>query len=1253
MSKHEDALKTSTTDAATTQNTVYSESGLIGAWYLSFPLRNQNSATAAINSIFDHSRTSAYTADNKTVAYTGETGINTYGESYVLTNASGTRLYGFAQDYAHTPFTINGNYTGGGDTHYLYYDGHPGFDYRASEGTDILAPADGRLYIPTSDSVNGNPSTFNTFVIDHGNGYSTWILHAQSGSIISPRDVTRGEVVAKVGHTGTGVAHLHFEVRHNNVSVDPYGWTGGCRDPYTVAVNTNLWTNSGVQWNFDIIGNTQGWSPLNVECFSVGNGNFAIDPAALDPYVQSPPLVNVNATSFNAIEFRMASNAPDGNGTIYFTTANSPSWGEDKKVNFTVTNNGNFLDYHVGMGSHSLWVGQITGIRIDPANSGRSGTSSDTIAFSYIRLTSGGNSCSFTTGQGTSGSELTAFQSAFNNAGGQTALGCPVNAVGFDGYTSFAGTSSHYQTFANGSIQYLVSGSRAGQSFAIVSPLYSKWASLGFTANNPLGYPINTLSAQGTSCYGTNDKYQSFEGGSLNYLLSGTRTGSVYEVHGAIHRKWEQKGFAICPMGVPISDESDAQPSGATGLAGRLNQFEGGQIYWIKNAPAGNSQPAYEVHGTIYTTYVGMGGSAGWLGFPTSDEYIASSGYARNDFEGGYITTTDGVNYQAFRYGSTECASVSGISPTNGSVGSNVVIAGNNFSGVTNVNFSNNVPAQFVVNSARQITATVPNGATTGPITLAQIRCSDAQSGTFTVTAASSTPNPPTLNPTANITQGGAMLSWSGVSGATDYRVQVSTSSTFNTSTDGRDCFNCVAGGNQVVSAPSTTYSLSGLAAGTVYYWRVRAGRFVTTSEWITNWSSTGRFTTTTTTPTPPTPSPSPTPAPSPFATPTPPPSATPTPTPNPVPPTGSSVQFSSTTYSVNEGAGFATITVNRSGGTSGSVTVDYAAGDGTAKQRTDYTIASGTLNFAAGESSKTFTVLIMDNARVDGDRTVNLTLSNPVSATLGALKSAVLTISDNDTATATTNPIDGAQFFVREHYLDFLNRLPDDGGLSYWSNGLISCNGDPQCLNSRRVSVSAAFFVELEFQDTGGYVYRLYKATYGERPSYAQFMPDRSRVVGGANLEAGKQAFADTWVARPEFLTKYPAAMSPGDFVDRLIATVKTATGNVVDLSGQRASYMATLQANGRGSVVRQIAEDPAFRQAEYNRAFVLMQYFGYLRRDPETDGYNFWLDVLNNRVANNYRGMVCAFITSAEYQDRFSSVRTRNDSICGQLAP
>jgi hypothetical protein len=178
-----------------------------------------------------------------------------------------------------------------------------------------------------------------------------------------------------------------MEIRKNGVPVDPYGWEGGCRDPYTRASNLNLWTNSGVNWQFSTTGNAQGWTPLNLECSSVHDGAMWLDLGASDPYIQSLPMVNVNAADFNSIEIRMISAAPDGAASIYWTTENSANWGEDKRLNFTVTNDGQWRVYTVRMSDHSMWTGRITAIRIDPANSGRAGTTSDTVALDYIRLT--------------------------------------------------------------------------------------------------------------------------------------------------------------------------------------------------------------------------------------------------------------------------------------------------------------------------------------------------------------------------------------------------------------------------------------------------------------------------------------------------------------------------------------------------------------------------------------------------------------------------------------------------------------------------------------------------------------------------------------------------------------------------------------------------------------------------------------------------------------------------------------------------
>ena len=243
-------------------------------------------------------------------------------------------------------------------------------------------------------------------------------------------------------------------------------------------------------------------------------------------------------------------------------------------------------------------------------------------------------------------------------------------------------------------------------------------------------------------------------------------------------------------------------------------------------------------------------------------------------------------------------------------------------------------------------------------------------------------------------------------------------------------------------------------------------------------------------------------------------------------------------------------------------------------------------------------------------------------------------------------NPLEDAQFFVAQHYLDFLNRPADAEGLQYWTQQLNQCGADAACISQRRLAVSAAFFMEQEFQQTGYTVYRLYKAAYGQRPSYAQFMADRGQLVGGPQLAASTVELANQFVRRAEFQQAYPDSLSADDFVKQLYES-----------AGLRRSLLAQRQAiagltsnnKSRAQVLLELSETKAFKQREYNAAFVLMQYFGYLRRDPDQGGYDFWLHVLNNREPGNYRGMVCSFITSREYQERFSSVVTRSNQDCG----
>jgi hypothetical protein len=263
----------------------------------------------------------------------------------------------------------------------------------------------------------------------------------------------------------------------------------------------------------------------------------------------------------------------------------------------------------------------------------------------------------------------------------------------------------------------------------------------------------------------------------------------------------------------------------------------------------------------------------------------------------------------------------------------------------------------------------------------------------------------------------------------------------------------------------------------------------------------------------------------------------------------------------------------------------------------------------------------------------------------------------------AATNPIDDARTFVHQQYLDFLNREPDQSGWDYWTSQITQCGSDPQCIHERRIEVSAAFFIELEFQDTGYYVDRFYKASFGRQPNYAEFTADRSKVIGGSNLEASKQAFADEWVQRAAFLAAYPNTLSNTEVVNKLFDSAGL-TASIYDLLRQQ-EIVALNSGRSRALVLRDVIEIPDFKNipdpnspryaelkqtSQYNSAFVLMQYFGYLHRDVDQSGYDFWLDVVNNREPNNYRGMVCSFLTASEYQLRFGSTVTRTNADCGQ---
>jgi uncharacterized protein (TIGR03118 family) len=530
-------------------------------------------------------------------------------------------------------------------------------------------------------------------------------------------------------------------------------------------------------------------------------------------------------------------------------------------------------------------------------------------------------------------------------------------------------------------------------------------------------------------------------------------------------------------------------------------------------------------------------------------------------------------------------------------------------------------------------------------------------------------------------------------------------------------------------------------------------------------------------------------------------------------------IQFATDNFSVDEAGGHVDFTVVRTGDTSATASVNFNTLDesqaGHASQKSDYEIALGTITFNPGETSKTFRILIVDDKFVEGDETINLALSNPKGSGvgLGSPNTAEVTILDNDESAPTTNPVDDTAFFVRQHYLDFLAREPDSSGYAFWQNDINSCGSDAQCREVHRIHVSAAFFLSIEFQQSGLAAYLTHRAAFGANASgspaavlYGNFERDLQALNAGvvfgqpgadAQIEANKVAYFSEFVTRPEFVSKYPSTLTNDQYVDNLLASANlspsdftvnltnsqevpptnptttggarrpnsygtghfvvngagtamtmTATVNNIDFTGSQTSdtndnvtnahihagasvapgvngpvvwgFIGTPfndnnpndavvtpfgsgvganvsgkwdapEGNGttfgaqldnirngrayvnfhtsqfgggeirgdfpasqsfrdslvaglngatltRAMVLRQVSEFAFLKTREMNAAFVTMEYFGYLRRDPDTSGFNYWLGKLNDFGGDFIQSeMVKAFISSSEYRQRF----------------
>lgn len=350
---------------------------------------------------------------------------------------------------------------------------------------------------------------------------------------------------------------------------------------------------------------------------------------------------------------------------------------------------------------------------------------------------------------------------------------------------------------------------------------------------------------------------------------------------------------------------------------------------------------------------------------------------------------------------------------------------------------------------------------------------------------------------------------------------------------------------------------------------------------------------------------------------------------------------FSAPTYEVNEGAQKVDITVTLSAPAPNALAVDYATAQdvmlqrcddvtGTSSERCDFTTTLGTLRFASGEQSKTFSVFITDDSYVEGVETFNVSLSSPTGGLqLATQPTAIVTINDNDSVAGAPNPVDSPLFFVQQNYVDFLNRWGEQAGVDSWANQLNACGGSLTC---DRVATSSAFFGSQEFMLKGDFVFRAYQVCLNEHPDFHEFTRDSQRVTGATAEEvwAARDAYMQEWMVNPEFEARYDA-LSNHDYVLKLEEGAR----------GQVANEASLIDALDKGTMTREqvaynIVESPEVKTRLFNEAFVMMEYWGYLRRDPEPAGYQAWLAYLNENP-DQYREMVRGFVDSIEYRMRF----------------
>ena len=404
--------------------------------------------------------------------------------------------------------------------------------------------------------------------------------------------------------------------------------------------------------------------------------------------------------------------------------------------------------------------------------------------------------------------------------------------------------------------------------------------------------------------------------------------------------------------------------------------------------------------------------------------------------------------------------------------------------------------------------------------------------------------------------------------------------------------------------------------------------------------------------PTPtPTPTPAPTPTPVPTATPTPIPTATPTPVPTATPtptPTPTGGKAKSAIAKAKRDAQDLSNALAVSTGTNTPVTNSLLTDPADRIADVASAIQLAYVEFGAERSQYVAAVRIensLSSALVHAAAAGTYASQGQFTEVKSSLQKAIDFLELADVLMVygnVENPVDYAEFFVRQHYVDFLGREPDESGRAYWTAKIKNCGANPRCVESMRIDVSADYYRSIEFQQTGYVVYRLYKGSLGRTVLFNEFLSDTLEVGKGIivgeigwqdRLAANKRAFYQGWVQRTDFRNRYDRLTS-GQFVDALYASM-----GVTVSAAERDALVASLGAGAaRADVLAKVVENEEFSRLEFNKAFVLMQYFGYLRRNPDPVGYAHWLGKLEEFGGDYKRAeMVKAFLDSTEYRDRF----------------